>query len=135
MIGLLSSFLWASDPWNRPKELRIVPEPPQSWADLRAEEQRLRFWWEGEDAELSMLTEKGWQTLEKNISPGWTSPPLPVYSHFRLRCKDGLRWSPVTIPQAWITPLELETVEQETSDSWLPSYSVTEVDQTQDGSV
>ena len=135
MIGLFSSFLWASDPWNRPKELRIVPEPPQSWADLRSEEKRLRFWWEGENAELSMLTDKGWQMIENDIHPGWTSPPLPIHSHFRLRCEDGLRWSPATTPQAWSTPLEIGKIDSSADDSWLPSYSVTEIDQTQDGSV
>ncbi|MBM75138.1 MAG: hypothetical protein CMK59_07040 [Proteobacteria bacterium] len=135
MIALISSALWASDPWNRPKELRIIPEPPQSWTELRLEEKRLRFWWEGEQADVSILTEKGWETLAQNISPGWISPPLPIPSLFRVRCANGLRWSAVTMAQAWTTPLEIEQLLHSDSDNWIPSNSTTEIDSTNDGSV
>ena len=109
ICGLLSLLLGAppalalgpgdpADPWGRPQDLRAVPAPPPSWAELDAD-RAVRLWWTppagaGDHIVAARLGGR-WRVLSEAARPGFTTPPLPPGTGLRVRAPGAARWSEV----------------------------------------
>jgi len=99
-LGLVVLGWWggsarADDPWRRPEHLRAVVVPPDQWT-ARAGERGIRVFWDGaEAATISVLVGSRWKVLSRSALSGFTTPPLPAGTAFRVRLASGVRWSPV----------------------------------------
>jgi len=110
MLALLGSGPTAADdPWSRPTHLRAVAAPPVTWSDLSSPRSSVRLWWDETPASatVQVLRRDRWRTLSRAATPGWTSPPVPRGTAFRVRLEDGARWSDPTAAPPWVTPAEL----------------------------
>ncbi|MEL6341803.1 MAG: hypothetical protein AAFV53_01635 [Myxococcota bacterium] len=108
---LLSAASRADDPWLRPQHLRAIGQPPAAWADLDADRQRVRLWWDATDDDpgltVQALINDRWRVLTDDARPGWISEPLPVGTAFRLR-QDGpqARWTAPIAADPWTSPTD-----------------------------
>ena len=109
MLWLLLANTWGDTPWNRPNSLRIIPKAPQNWEGLMVQQYvdvRL-FWDQNENAQIEMLSTRGWKILSTDASSGYTVQNVPLNSTFRIRLQSGIRYSPVQSITLWYNPREL----------------------------
>ena len=109
VILFLSMAFAVSDPWHRPAHLRVIPQPPETFADALSLTVRHRLWWDDVNttAEIQVQTHTGWKRLTKHGKPGWLSKPLPRGSLFRVRINNtSLRWSQPVYSRKGVSPLD-----------------------------
>lgn len=109
MLWLLLANTWGDTPWNRPNSLRIIPKVPQNWEELMVQQYvdvRL-FWDQHENAQIEMLSTRGWKILSTDASSGYTVQNVSLNSTFRIRLQSGIRYSPVQSITLWYNPREL----------------------------
>ena len=109
LILFFSAVFAASDPWERPIHVRVVPQPPTSWSDAMSTLAKHRIWWDATDstAEIQLQTPKGWKRIAKDAQPGFTTKVLSRGSVFRVLINGkSLRWSVPVESRQWVSPLD-----------------------------